>query len=250
MVGSSPWVVYDGTARIVLVVVVLAAAAAVAYAGVRLPLPVSPPQPRRTVVITMIAIWVAAIVALLVFVAVYEVQLIQAGSVPVKRSDPITPITLVGILAVFVIIAVVHRARGWRVALGSALIGALAAPWIFEVPFDLIILPRTHPGIDPGLYRVLLFGPLILTGVMTVVLLALSPVVRLRRLTLLSFAATLSVFAAWGLLGFGYPSTPGSIILNTLSKILGLFTGLSLFLPRRTESEPREQAPATATVSS
>lgn len=241
MAGSSPWVVYSGTAKIILILVLAVVSAVVFYGSFRLPLPARLPSPGRRAKIIMVAGWVGAIVALLVCVAVYEVQSVRAGSAPAQRSDPITPVTLFGVMVVFLVIAVMHRTAGWRVALGGALIGALAAPWIFEVPFDLIILPRTHPVIDPGLYRVLLFVPLILTGVTTVILLSLVPIVQVRRATLWCLAATLVVFAVWGALGFGYPSAPDSITLNISSKILGLLTGLTVFLPGRPLVTPRSR---------
>lgn len=235
MAGSSPWVIYSGTAEIVLIAVLMTAAAAVAYAGFRLPLPVRLPRPGRTAVIMMLAAWVLSIAALLVCVSVYITQATRAGYVHTARSDPITPITLIGVVVVFAVIALAHKTRGGRVAFGSAVIGAAAAPWIFEIPFDLVIMPRTHPVIDPGLYRPLLFGPLILTGLTTLALLSLSPVARLHRATLWCFAGTLVLFAGWGLLGFSYPSAPGPVTLNALSKILALVTALTVFLPQRVE---------------
>jgi hypothetical protein len=249
MTQSSPWVTYRGTAEIVLFVVLMAAAAAVAYAGFRLPLPARPPRPGRMATVVMIAAWVLAIVALLVCVAVYEVQASRAGFHRTARSNSVTPVTLTGMCVLFLVIAVTHRAKGWRVAVGGALIGAAAAPWLFEVPFDLIILPRTYPVIDPGLYRLLLFGPLILTGITTVVLLSLSPVVRVQRATLWCLAAMLAVFAAWGLFGFSYPSAPGPVTLNVLSKILALIAALTLFLPQRARPKTSEPAQAAAASS-
>jgi Protein of unknown function (DUF3089) len=237
MTGNQEWVNYSGTAEVVLIVVLAAAAAAVAYAGIRLPLPARPPRPGRAAKIIMLAAWVLAIAALLVSVAAYETRVYRAGLAHTPRSDPITPVTLTGAAVLFVVIAVVQKGRGWRVAAGSAVIGAAAGPWIFEVPFDLIIMPRTHPLLDPGLYRVLLFGPLILTGIMTVALLCLSPAVRVRRATLWCLAAMLALFACWALFGFSYPSAPGPVTLNTLSKILALITSLTLFLPRRAAPE-------------
>jgi Protein of unknown function (DUF3089) len=244
MTGNQEWVNYSGSAEIVLVVVLAAAAAAVAYAGARLPLPARLPVPGRAVKIVMVAVWVLAIAALVVSVAAYETQVYRAGLAHAPRSDPITPVTLIGACVVLVVIAVVQRARGWRVAAGSAVIGAAAGPWIFEVPFDLIVMPRTHPVIDPGLYRMLLFGPLILTGITTVALLSLSPAVLVRRATLWCFAGTLAVFAIWGLFGFSYPSAPGPITLNELSKILALVTSLTLFLPQR--SVPGQAPPSAS----
>jgi hypothetical protein len=246
MAGSSPWANYSGAAEIVLIVVLMVAAAAVAYAGIRLRLPARPPRPGRAVMIVMIVAWVLAIVALVVCVAVYETQALRAGFQQTKRSDPIAPITLIGVCVVFFVILVVHRARGAGVAVGSATIGALAAPWIFEVPFDLVIMPRAHFDIDPALYRPLLFGPLILTGVMTVALLSLSPVVRVRRVTLWCFAGMLALYAVWGLFGFAYPSATGPTALNALSKVLALVTALTLFLPLRDGSGTPETAQAAA----
>jgi hypothetical protein len=242
MTGSGTWVSYTGSAEVVLAVVLAAASAAVAYAAIRLPLPARPPRPGRTAKIIMLAAWVAAIVALLVCVAAYEAQASRAGLVHTPRSDPITPVTLIGVCVLFFVIVFAHKASGWRVALGSAVIGAAAGPWIFEVPFDLTIMPRTYPVIDPGLYRLLLFGPLILTGITTLALLSLSPAVRVQRATLWCLAGMLTLFAGWSLLGFSYPSAPGPVTLNALSKILGLVTALSLFLPQRAQAGTPKRA--------
>jgi hypothetical protein len=249
MTGSSSWVSYSGTAAIVLIVVLAAAAAAVAYAGARLPLPARLPRPGRAAKIVMLAAWAAAIAALLVSVAAYETQVYRAGLARAPRPDSITPVTLTGVCVVFVVIALAQKARGWRVAVGSAVIGAAAAPWIFEVPFDLIIMPRTHPLVDPGLYRLLLFGTLILTGITTVALLSLSPAARVRRATLWCVAGMLAVYAGWGLFGFSYPSAPGPVTLNILSKILALVTAVTLFLPQRARAETPQRAQAAGTIS-
>jgi hypothetical protein len=233
MPGSGEWVSYSGTGEIVLIVVLAVVAAAIAYAGARLPLPARLPRPGRAAMIVMLAAWVAAIAALLACVAAYETQVHRAGLSHTTPANSVTPVTLTGVCVVFVVIAVVQKAHGWRVAVGSAVIGAAAAPWIFEVPFDLIILPRTRPLVDPGLYRPLLFTPLILVGIITVALLSLSPAVRLRRATLWCLAGMLAVYAIWALYGFSYPSASGPVTLNVLSKILALVTALTLFLPQR-----------------
>jgi hypothetical protein len=152
----------SGGAGIVLAVVLVAAAAAVAYAGARLPLPARLARPGRTAKIVMLAAWVLAIALLFVSVAAYLTQVYRAGLERTPAADPITPVTLIGAGVLFFVIALAQQPRGWRIALGSAVVGAAAAPMIFELPFDLIIMPRTHPVIDPGLYRLLLFGALIL----------------------------------------------------------------------------------------
>jgi hypothetical protein len=246
MTGSSPWVDYSGTAEIVLVAVLVAAALAVAYAGIRLPLPARLPRPGRTATIIIVGAWVLAIVALVACVHVYLTQVSEAGLEHRPRPDDVTPVTLIGTAVLFAVIAVAQKARGWRVALGSAVVGAAAGPWIFEVLFDLIIMPRTHPVIDPGLYRVVLFTPLILTGILTVALVSLSPAARVHRATLWCLAGMLAVFAAWGLIGFSYPSAPGPLTLNALSKILALATALTLFLPHRARADASEPALTTS----
>jgi hypothetical protein len=233
MTGNEEWVNYSGSAEIVLIVVLTAAAAGVACAGARLPLPARLPRPGRAAKIVMLAAWVAAIAALLACVHVYLAQVARAGLAHTPRADPITPVTLAGVCVLFAVIAVAQKARGWRVAVGSAVLGAAAAPWIFEIPFDLIIMPRTHPLVDPGRYRLLLFGPLVLTGILTLALLSLSPAVRLRRATLWCLAGMLALYCIWGLFGFSYPSAPGPVTLNVLSKIVALVTALTLFLPLR-----------------
>jgi hypothetical protein len=248
MTDSGGWVNYSGSAEIVLVVVVLAAAAAFACAAIRLRLPARPPRPGLAAKVILLVVWVAAIAALVMSVAAYETQVSQAGLAHTPRSDPITPVTLIGVVALFVVIAVAQRARGWRVALGSAVVGAAAAPWIFEVPFDLAIMPRTYPLVDPGLYRAVLFGTLIAVGITTLALPWLSPAMRVQRATLWCLAAMLAVFAGWGLYGFSYPSGPGPVTLNVLSKILALVAALTLFLPERTRAQTPEPAPASASA--
>jgi hypothetical protein len=242
MTGSESWVSYGGAAGIVLAAVLAAVAAAIAYAGIRLPLPARPPRPGRTAKIIMLAVWVLAIAALVVCVRAYLTQVYQQGLEQTRPANPITPVTLIGTAALFLVIALAQKANGWRVALGSAVIGAAAGPWIFEVPFDLIIMPRTYPVIDPGLYRVLLFGTLILAGITTLALLPLSPAMRLRRATLWCLAGMLALYAGWSLFGFSYPSAPGPVTLNTLSKILALVTALTLFLPQRARAETPQRA--------
>jgi hypothetical protein len=189
MAGSESWVSYSGTAEIVLAALLAAAASAVAHAGTRLPLPARPPRPGRTAKIMILAAWAFAIAALLACVAVYLAQVAREGLAHTPRPDPITPVTLTGVAVVFFVIAVAHKASSWRVALGSAVMGAAAAPMIGELPFDFIIMPRTYPLVDPGLDWtgldwLRLFGTLILVDITTLALLSMSPAVRVQRATL------------------------------------------------------------------
>jgi hypothetical protein len=232
---AGTWVSYGGAARIVLAVVLVAAAGGVAYAGIRLPLPVRPARPSEGARTFMLATWGFAITAFLVCLPIYVKQARREHLFHAAPADPITPVTAICVAVIFVIIFLLGRSHGWRVALGSAVIGAVAAPMIFEFPFDLIVMARTYPPIppDPALYRLLFFAPLFLVEVTTLALLRLSPMVKLSRASLFFFALMLVVFAVWGLSGFGYPSAPVPFALNVLSKIVAFAVALSLFAPQR-----------------
>ena len=229
------WVSYGGDARIWLAIGLLAVAGAVTVVGLRLPLPARPTRPGRAARIATIAAWVASMAAFLAGLVIYARQYVHAygPDAPAPPTDHIAPVTLIAVVAVFVII-ISRRSPSAGTRFLSAAIGALAAPWIFELPFDVIVMARTYPPIPPhpALYRALFFVPLFLIAI-TTLLLRLSPMVRLTRATFFSFALMLGVFAAWALAGYGYPSAPLPTALNIASKILAFVTALTLFLPQR-----------------
>jgi hypothetical protein len=232
---SGTWVSYSGTARMALAVVLLAAAGGVVYGAMRLPLPVRLPRPSEGARTFMLVIWGFAVIAFLVCLPIYVEHARREHLLHGTPADPITPVTAACVVVIFVIIFVAGRSRGWRVALASAAIGAVAAPMIFEFPFDLIVMARTYPPLppNPALYRVLFFAPLFLVEFTTLALLTLSPMVSLSRTAFFAFALMLAVFAAWGLSGFNYPSAPVPFTLNVVSKIVAFGAALSLFLSRR-----------------
>ncbi len=206
-------------------------------AGIRLPLPVRLTRPGPVGRVAMILAWIASIVAFLVCVTIYIRQYIHAYGLSVVQAapkDPIAPITLTAAAVVFIII-ISRSSPGFGTRLASAAIGAIAAPMIFELPFDLIVMARTYPPIppDPALYRAVFFVPLFLIEITTLLLLRLSPMVRLTRATFFSFALMLGVWSVWALSGFGYPSAPLPTALNIASKILAFVTVLTLFLHHR-----------------
>jgi hypothetical protein len=226
------WIGYDGTGRIVLAIILAVAAAAVAVAGTRLRQPAAPRRPGKTVTAGLLATWVLAIAAFLAGAHAYVHQLRADHLIRPGPGDPITPVTFLSAGVLFLIILGTSR-HSPSVNLAGATIGAMAAPMIFEVPFDLIIMTRTYPAVppDPALYRALYFGPLLLTGLTTLCLLTLSPLVTVSRASLLGVALMLTVFAVWALAGFSYPSSPLPIALNVTGKVLAFGTGLSLFQP-------------------
>jgi hypothetical protein len=160
-------------------------------------------------------------------------------------ANHVAPVTIACAVVTFVVILIAGRSRGGPVALASAAIGAVAAPMIFELPFDLIVMSRTYPALppDPALYRVLFFAPLFLVELTTLALLALSPMVRVSRAAFCWFALMLVIFAVWALTGFAYPSEPIPFTLNVTSKIIAFAAALSLFLSRRLPSAPSGPAP-------
>jgi hypothetical protein len=244
------WVSYSGAARIWLAAGLLAAAAGVAVAGARLPLPRPgwAARPAPAAVAGLLLAWLAAGVAFLACVSVYVQHYVAAYP---GRSTPVNhvaPVTFVSAVAVFVIVLVVTR-RSLSVGprLASAAIAAIAAPMIFELPFDLIVMARTYPAIPPhpAAYRALFFVPLFLIEITTLLLLRLAPTARLTRATFFSLALMLGVFAVWAGFGFGYPSAPASTALNIVSKILAFVTVLTLFLRRQPAEEQASEEPGS-----
>lgn len=149
MTQYGTWVSYGGTAEFVLAGVLAVAAAGIADAGSRLRLPARLPTPRKTVRATMLAIWPLTIAALLVCVAIYAHQAFLEHLAKAAPTNPVDPVSVILVGATGLAIAIAYSARGWRTALGSAVIGALAALMIFEFPFDLIVMARIYPPIPP-----------------------------------------------------------------------------------------------------
>jgi ABC-2 type transport system ATP-binding protein len=235
MTLNGGWVSYSGDARIELAAGLLTVTACAAYAGTRLRRPVRAVRPPGSVVAVMFSFWVMALIAFVIGLSVYIRQFVR--DYPGIRSgvhNPVTPVTLLAAAAIF---GIIMTRTGWRyqTRLGSAVVGAMAAPMIFELPFDLIVMARTYPALppDPALYRAVFFTPLILVELTTLWLLTLSPMVRVRRSTFLCFALMTGVFGIWALSGFGYPQSALPITLNVVSKILAFITALTLFLPDR-----------------
>jgi hypothetical protein len=228
------WVSYAGSARIVLALALLAGAAIVVYLGFRLPLPFRPPRPGPAATGIMLTTWLIAILAFLICVSVYVQQLRNDHLLRAAPTDSIAPVTFAGVVILFAVLAITSTQRP-VVRWGSAAIAALAAPMVFELPFDLIVMARTYPPLapDPALYRAVFFAPLFLIELSTVALLSLSPVVKVSRATFWCLALMLAVFAVWSLLGFSYPSAPIPVLLNATSKIMAFVTTLTLFLPLR-----------------
>ena len=240
------WVPYVGDARIELAIGLVAVAGCAVYAGIRLRRPRQAVRPPGSVVILMFSFWVASGIAVLVGSSVYIKQFLRDYP-HVNFSHLHNPITVVTLSAVAALFIIIMTRTGWRyqTRLGSAVVGAIAAPMIFELPFDIIVMARTQAlAPDPTLYRAAFFVPLFLVELTTLWLLTLSPMVRLRRSTFFCFALMIGVFAVWALFGFGYPLSVLPITMNDVSKILAFATALTLFVPDRLRDWRRDGPPA------
>jgi len=148
--------------------------------------------------------------------------------------------TFVYAAVTFFVILHLTRRWGWKIALASAFIGTAAAPMLFELPFDLIVMARTNPPIPPHpmLYRQLFFLPLFLVELSTVALLMLLPSVRVTAYACYAAAGMFLVFAVWAAFGFAFPAAPLPLALNVISKILCFVAAIMLFVWREDEEIP------------
>jgi len=226
------WSPYVGTGAVVLAVTLLAIGVLLTYLGTRLIGAVGIKRPGKTVSAFMITIWSLSLATFLIAYVTYGIQLYEQHMLAAPPTNPISPITDLCALGTFIIIVYLARNHGLKVALGSAFVGTAAAPMIFELPFDLIVMGRTYPPIPPAptLYRLLFFLPLFLVEISTFSLLTLSPLTKLSKYTLFSLAGMFFVFSVWAFFGFSYPFSPISVTLNGISKILSFVTAITLFL--------------------
>jgi hypothetical protein len=219
-----------------LAALLLAIAAVFAYLGVRVRSAIRPARPGRAISVLMVLIWAVSLAAFFVDSITYGWVLQQANLVAVYRSytapNPVTPLTETCAAVTFVIIVLLTRRHGFKVALLSAFVGTASAPMIFELPFDLIVLNRIYPPIPPApiIFRLLFFLPLFLVELSTMSFLTFSPLTRLSRYTLFSLAGFFVVFAFWAAFGFSYPSDPLDTAFNDISKVLCFVAAITFYL--------------------
>jgi hypothetical protein len=228
--AGASWVSYGGGEAVFLAIALLLAAAGFAYAGKRLRAPLRVARPGAAVAGFIVAIWLLAIYNMGVATFVYGLQIKQAYPgfvVPHVRVG-----TFVDAPVSFLAILYLTRRWGWKVALASAFIGAVAAPMFFEFPFDLIVMTRTNPPLPthPMLYRQLFFLPLFLVEFSTISLLTLLPSMRVTAYASYAVAGMFVVFAIWSAFGFAFPSEPLPLALNIVSKVLCFVAGIMLFV--------------------
>ncbi len=234
MVTHQNWNPYTGSGSIILAVALFIVTAALLFLAFRLRHPIGARRPGVFLGIALVVIWLLSVITFLVAITVYVIALYKQIGPFTGQPDPITPVTMLSGLVTFCVIAYLTRKSGFWVAFGSAIVGTIAAPMIFELPFDLIVMGRTNPPTPEVLYTLLFFLPLIMVEISSFAMLTLSPLMKLSRSTLFLLAGMFLVFAVWALIGFAYPASPIPIIMNVVSKILAFAIAISLFIPQGT----------------
>jgi hypothetical protein len=225
------WVPYTGLGALALAAVLFVIASVLAFLGMKRRHLIVVQRPGKAISVFLVAVWILTLATLGICIETYALALTQQyGKVQIV-ANPVSPITTLCAFVTFILVAVFVRRHGWRIALGSALVGTIAAPMIFELPFDLIVGGRTYSPMPALLYTLLYFLPLILLEISSFSLLTLSPVAAISRPTFFTLAGMFLVFSIWALFGFAHPSSPLPFTFNVASKVLAFIVSITLFLP-------------------
>ncbi len=247
MARCAAWIPYAGTSALIVAMLLLAVAGTVAHLGRRLRAPLRARRPGVRVGVAFVVSWLVGVTTFVLSALVYVRALGEQSGQAEAPASPVAPVTAAAGLITFGVIIYLVRSDTVRVAVGSAVVGTIAAPMIFEFPFDLVVMWRTCPPSPAVPYTLLYFLPLLMVAVTSVAMLTLSPAMRLTRYTLFALASMFVVFAIWAIAGFGYPSDPLSFGLNVIGKLLAFVVAGSLFVPdrrRSTVAAPPREAPA------
>jgi hypothetical protein len=237
MIKYGTWQPYAGREALLLALVLLVLGSVLAYLGTRVRQPLAVSRPGRAVSILLVLIWGLSLASFGVAAVTYGQALIQQIGSFTPPASPVAPITALAGLVTFILIAVLSRRAGLKLAVGAAIVGTIAAPLIFELPFDLIVMWRTYPPAPATQFTLLFFLPLFSWELASYALVTMSPLARVPKYTLFSLAAMFLVFAVWALFGFSYPSDPLPFAFNAVSKVLCFVVAITLFLPQKTEVE-------------
>ena len=236
------WIPYSGNSAIILAFILLIISGALGTIGLKLNRRIEAKRPGKFIGFSIVVLFILSGFSFLTSVATYVQELIaQIGPLP-AQANPITPITAISGLVTFVLVAYLSRRSGFITALGSAIAATIAAPMVFELPFDLIVISRTCPPSPAVQFSLLFFLPLFAVAISSFALLALSPVAKLSKYTLFCLAGMFLVFAVWALSGFQYPASAMPIIFNGVSKVLAFAAVVALFVPLK-QTAPEVSAP-------
>ncbi len=230
MTHTVAWSPYVGSGSYILAGCLLLVACVLTYLGFRFRRARAVKGPGAFLRALLIVCWFLAIIAFLVSAATYGLAQHQQ-EIQFKLTNPITPVTFTSAVVAFFVILYLARKSGAWIAIGSAIVGTIAAPMIFELPFDLLVMWRTYPPNPGSLYTLLYFLPLFMIEILSFAMLSFSPAMKLTRYTLFLLAGMFLIFAVWALFGFAYPSMPIPIALNMVSKVVAFAVAVSLFIP-------------------
>lgn len=227
------WARYEGSGRVAMTVALALVACALLICAFRLRAPIRPPRFGRPLVTALVTLWVVSIVTFLVGVTFYVTQLRRDYPHFAAPQSPILPVTLSAAALTFVALLMVGRGRGSGRLVGAAM-AALAAPMVFELPFDLMVMTRTTPPVlpHPSLWRLLFFGPLLAVELVTIALLLAVPAVRITSWTVAALAALFLTFTLWSSIGLGYPDHLLPHIANVVAKLCAFAVTFTMLLPR------------------
>jgi hypothetical protein len=226
------WAPYRGVGAVLLALTLFAVVALLVFLGRRRIRALPLGRVGKLNGVFLFTIWLLSLAVLLLLVTLVRELPPRRPQVP----SPITPVTIACGIASFIMIAYLSRASGLKVALASAFVGTAAAPMIFELPFDLIVIGRSCA---PVYVALLFFMPLFLVEISTLSLLQLSPLTGVSKYTAYSLAGMFAVFGVWALFGFAYPADPISFSLNSISKVLSFTTAITLFVRTREGNKSR-----------
>jgi hypothetical protein len=162
MTQYGTWSPYVGSDALLLAVALLIIAGVLTYLGTRLHRSVGVNRPGTAVSIFLVVIWGFSFATLLIALGTYMRALVQQVGHVTLPTNPISPVTDLSVLVAFILIAYLTRNHGLKIALGNAIVGTVAAPMIFELPFDLIVMWRTYPPMPATQFTLLYFLPLFL----------------------------------------------------------------------------------------
>ena len=208
MTHYGTWSSYAGSSSIILAVGLLIVTGVLLFFARRLRHPLVVKRPGKVLRIALPMLLVLFVFAFLVAAGIYGRADVQQHIRFTGPMNPILPVTMTSAVIAFFAIVYLTQQSGPRIAVVSAIVGMIAAPMIFEFPFDLIVMWRTYPPAPGVPFTLLYFVPLFLIEFTCFAMLASSPLMRISRYTLFLLAGMFLIFAIWALFGFAYPATP------------------------------------------
>lgn len=252
MSSHATWAPYTGSGAIILAIILFLISGALVFSGLRLRHPLVAARPGKFVGASIVVAFLLAGFAFLYAITAYAAELVRQRPGALEgSSSPIAPITAICGVAAFIAILLLTlpsltsavTPRQFWVSVGSAVVGAIAAPMIFELPYDLIVMWKTFPPTPASLYTPLFFLPLFVVAILSYAMVTLSPFTRLSRTTLFLLAGMFFIFAVWALFGFAFPNTPIPWALNTIGKVIAFAAAVSLFRPQKKHATARAATP-------